>query len=305
MTKLKLTQRTQQLRRDDGTKHYWDVLEESVTIPAEETTLLLCDVWDTHTQRGAVMRLNAMVPRMNEVVKACRKKGVRIVHAPSDTIDFYTDHPARKRVVDCPRVNPPKDLKHDDPPLPFDRESGKSDTVDTWKKGDGYPWTREHPGIEIADEDAISADGTEVYSLMKHEGRRHFLIMGVHTNMCILHRTFAIKQMVKWGVDVRLVRDLTDGIYSPAKPPYVSHDEGTQLVIGYIEKFWCPTRRGERPKQRQRLSSRKDAKTQRTTGSRGTTEDTETTEGTTDARRWTQMKQRQARQETSEETAAG
>ena len=26
-----------------------------------------------------------------------------------------------------------------------------------------------------------------------------------------------------------------------ARPPYVSHEEGTQLVIGYIEKFWCPT----------------------------------------------------------------
>jgi isocitrate/isopropylmalate dehydrogenase len=65
--------------------------------------------------------------------------------------------------------------------------------------------------------------------------------MGVHTNCCILHRTFGIKQMVKWGVDMTLVRDLTDGIYSPATPPYVSHDEGTSLVVGYIEKFWCPT----------------------------------------------------------------
>jgi hypothetical protein len=23
--------------------------------------------------------------------------------------------------------------------------------------------------------------------------------------------------------------------------PYVSHDEGTRLVIEFIEKFWCPT----------------------------------------------------------------
>ena len=47
--------------------------------------------------------------------------------------------------------------------------------------------------------------------------------------------------LVRWGVDVYLVRDLTDAIYDPAKPPYVSHDEGTDLVVGYIEKFWCPT----------------------------------------------------------------
>lgn len=42
-------------------------------------------------------------------------------------------------------------------------------------------------------------------------------------------------------MNVFLVRDLTDAMYNPKDSPYVSHDEGTQLVIGYIEKFWCPT----------------------------------------------------------------
>jgi len=23
--------------------------------------------------------------------------------------------------------------------------------------------------------------------------------------------------------------------------PYVSHDEGTRLVVEFIEKFWCPS----------------------------------------------------------------
>jgi hypothetical protein len=65
--------------------------------------------------------------------------------------------------------------------------------------------------------------------------------MGVHTNMCVLNRSFAIKQLVKWQVAVALVRDLTDTMYNPAMRPYVSHDQGTQLVIGYIERFWCPS----------------------------------------------------------------
>jgi hypothetical protein len=65
--------------------------------------------------------------------------------------------------------------------------------------------------------------------------------MGVHTNMCILGRSFAIKKMLKRGMLPLLVRDLTDAMYNPAKPPYVSHDEGTALVINYIEKFYCPT----------------------------------------------------------------
>jgi nicotinamidase-related amidase len=76
---------------------------------------------------------------------------------------------------------------------------------------------------------------------MQQRGIKNLIIMGVHTNMCVLGRSFAIKQMVKWGVNVVLVRDLTDAMYNPAKPPYVSHEEGTRLVVEYIEKFWCPS----------------------------------------------------------------
>jgi hypothetical protein len=30
-------------------------------------------------------------------------------------------------------------------------------------------------------------------------------------------------------------------MYNPAMPPYVSHDEGTGMIVGYIEKFYSPT----------------------------------------------------------------
>jgi hypothetical protein len=30
-------------------------------------------------------------------------------------------------------------------------------------------------------------------------------------------------------------------MYNPAMPPYVSHEQGTRLVVEYIEKFLCPT----------------------------------------------------------------
>ena len=65
--------------------------------------------------------------------------------------------------------------------------------------------------------------------------------MGVHTNMCILNRTFAIKQMTRWGIPSLLVRDMTDSMYDPRDRPFVSHDQGTGLVIGYIEENWAPS----------------------------------------------------------------
>ncbi|MCJ7752564.1 MAG: isochorismatase family protein [Armatimonadetes bacterium] len=182
--------------------------------------------------------MNGFVGRMNEVVGAARKKGAHIIHAPSTTMEFYADHPARRRAEATPRVTPPPDLEHEDPPLPVDHSDRGWDSEGT----PGYTGrTRQHPVLEIADEDYISDDGVEVYSILQHEGIEQILIMGVHTGICVLNRSFAIKQMVKWGVNIALVRDLTDMLYNPARPPYVSHEEGTQLVIGYIEKFWCPT----------------------------------------------------------------
>ena len=65
--------------------------------------------------------------------------------------------------------------------------------------------------------------------------------MGVHTNMCVLGRSFGIRNMTRWGLDCYLVRDLTDTMYNPDMPPKVSHDEGTELVVRHIEEHWCPS----------------------------------------------------------------
>jgi hypothetical protein len=45
--------------------------------------------------------------------------------------------------------------------------------------------------------------------------------------------------MLDWGVACALVRDMTDAMYNPARPPYVSHADGTRLVIEYIEQYCC------------------------------------------------------------------
>lgn len=236
---LKLQLRHQTLARDARGRTVWQVVERPEAWPADETALLLCDVWDRHWSRGANERLEPLLPRMDQVVRAARRLGVRILHAPSDTMAFYEGTPARQRVQAAPPIEPPPLLEREDPPLPVDAEDGGTDTGEpTWHKA----WSRQHPAIHIDQEhDGISDQGREVYSFLRGEGRSRLLIMGVHTNMCVLRRSFAIKQMVRWGMQVVLLRDLTDAMYNPARPPYVSHEEGTRLVVEYIEKFWCPT----------------------------------------------------------------
>ncbi len=111
-----------------------------------------------------------------------------------------------------------------DPPLPIDDSDEGSDTGELEAT---RVWTRQHAAIDIDDErDLISDSGREVYAALRHFDIEQVVIMGVHTNMCVLNRSFAIKQLVRWQMPVVLARDLTDAMYNPAMPPYVSHDDG-------------------------------------------------------------------------------
>jgi len=236
---LTLPLRSRRLVTDDRGYAVWKVETAERKVPAAETALVLCDVWDKHWCRGANERLARMLPRMNAVVKALREAGVLIVHAPSDTMNFYKDSPARKRVLDAPKAEPPKPADHPDPPLPIDASDQGCDTPPDKSH---RAWKRQHPAIEIDESrDAVSDNGRELCNLYRARGIKTILIMGVHTNMCVLHRSFAIKRMVRWGLDVALVRDLTDTMYNPGRSPYVPHEEGTRLVVEFIEAFWCPT----------------------------------------------------------------
>lgn len=234
---LVLNLRSQTIVENDCGYRVWQTHTKQKTAPAEETALVLCDLWDRHHCRGAEERLARLLPRMNDVLRAVRNAGGLIVHAPSGTMRFYKASLARRRVFDAPPVEPPPNRDLDDPPLPIDGE----DSCDTKDSG-GRPWTQQHPAIEIDDSvDVISDQGKELHPVYVQRDIEQLLILGIHTNMCVLHRAFAIKQMVRWGYEIALIRDLTDTMYNPARPPYVSHEEGTQLTISYIEKFWCPT----------------------------------------------------------------
>lgn len=225
----------------------YHAVTERVEWDAAKTAIVVCDMWDAHTCPAAARRVAAMAPRMNDLLTAARARGVFIIHAPSDTMTFYEGHPGRVLAQSAPPAVPRVPLEpwcHLDPQregtMPIDDTDGGCDCETDWKKGDPVPWTRQIATLTIADGDAIT-DSTEVYNLLRQRGIEHLIVMGVHANMCVLGRPFGIRQMVRQGLDVALVRDLTDTMYSPAKPPHVDHHTGTDLVVEHIERHWCPT----------------------------------------------------------------
>ena len=209
-------------------------------IDPSKCAVVVCDMWDDHWCKKAAERCGELAKKAEPVLKACRDRGMTIVHCPSDCMDFYKNHPARKRAAAVKKAEPPEAKEVACPPLPIDDSAGGCDDEKPAKPFKA--WTRQSASITIDEEkDYVTDKGAEVYSIMKAKGIDTVFVMGVHTNMCVLNRSFAIKQMAKWGVRAFLVRDLTDAMYDPRAKPMVTHEKGTQLVIEYIEQYWCPS----------------------------------------------------------------
>ena len=62
----------------------FDTRLTQTTWKSPRTALIVCDVWDYHHCLNAVRRLEEFAPRMNDLVKLARGKGVAVIHAPSD-----------------------------------------------------------------------------------------------------------------------------------------------------------------------------------------------------------------------------
>ncbi len=237
-----------------GTKDNFTVVEKKVRWEAKKTALIICDMWDDHWCRSAALRVGELARPLNEVVKTMRTHGVFVIHAPSTCTGFYDGSPQRKRAQAAPFVKTPVPLATaqrwgtawcwTDPKreavLPID-DSDMGCDCSPEKCPIREAWKRQIRSIDIADADAITDDGQETWNLLSERGIENVILCGVHLNMCVLGRPFAIREMVKLGKNVALMRDMTDTMYNPERPPGVSHYEGTDLVIEHVEKYWCPS----------------------------------------------------------------
>ena len=225
------------------------VSEQVLQWPVARTAIVICDMWDTHTCGMSAQRVALMAPRLNQVVSAARSLGVMIIHAPSDTMKFYEGTPWRERMRNAPTAASPFPILARCPRVPEeerdfpidDSAGGCDDPIVKQFKGPPYPWSRQHPAIDIVGFDGVSESGQEIYNFCKQEGIDKIVLMGVHTNICILNRGFGTRQMTRLGFEVALARDLTDAMYDPRTRPFVSHARGTELVVEHIETMWCPS----------------------------------------------------------------
>lgn len=225
----------------------------------EATAIIVCDMWDDHTCKGAAGRVAEMAPAIDQTVKAAREKGVLIIHAPSGRMSFYADMLQRRRAIEAPAAKTPIEIKwnywdkeREGKPLedivhdgcackePCENFRVDEEGIRHWIRGGKLPWTRQIATIEIADVDAISDDGQEIYNLLQHRDIENVIVMGVHTNICVCGRPFGLRQMSYFGKNVVLCRDLTDALFQ-SRSGEMDQFRGTDLIVEHIEKRICPT----------------------------------------------------------------
>ncbi len=242
-------------------KGKYKVAFKQQTWAPEKTAIIVCDMWDSHHCPNAVKRVVEMAPRMNKVLEKARQQGVLIIHAPSSCMEPYKDHPARKRAQNAPAAKTlPKEISRwcfkipseSKVRYPIDQSDGGCDCTKAeqlaWDKklreqmrNVKHPWKAQIDILKIHKDDALSDSGVEIWNLLEHRGIDNVILVGVHTNMCVLGRPFGLRQMAKNGKNVVLMRDMTDTMYNPKRRPFVSHFRGTELIVEYIEKVVCPT----------------------------------------------------------------
>jgi nicotinamidase-related amidase len=231
-----------------------DASTTTVRWDPKTTAFVICDMWDDHWCKGASRRVGELAGPMNRMIAEARRRGAFILHAPSTCVTFYKDTPARKRAQQAAKAPAPAPLSDKmrwgtawcwpdpsrEPDLPIDDSDMGCDCATKCTIREA--WTREIATIEIDQKvDAIADDGQETVNLLAERGIQNVVLLGVHLNMCVLGRPFAIRQMVHQGRSVALVRDMTDTMYNSQMRPKVNHFAGTDLVVEHIEKYWCPS----------------------------------------------------------------
>lgn len=199
--------------------------------------VIAVDVWNFHWCKTATMRVDAIVPRLNQALEAARALGMTVMLRPSDVVDNYVGYPQRQTVLALPEVPVPAvvDVTCPAPPDAGGCACGRE------RCAVNYGWDGMHPGLRIGENDLMPDTQSEVYAICRQRGLTHLIYAGFHTQVCLLGKPMGLKAMKSAGLRCILARDMTDAHpgYEPARG--FTPDLNTEQVVAHFEKHLAPT----------------------------------------------------------------
>jgi hypothetical protein len=226
---------TLDLQRRDPTSAAVQIQPE--TVEPQHIGVIAVDVWNYHWCKTATMRVDAIVPRLNQALDAARALGMTVMLCPSDVVDNYVGYPQREAIFNLPKLPVPSVLDVTCPPVP---DAGGC-ACGQERCATNYGWDAMHPNLRIAPADLMPDTQAEVYAICQKYGLTHLIYLGFHTQVCLLGKPMGLKAMKSAGLTCLLARDMTDAHpgYDPARG--FTPDLNTAQVVEHFEKHLAPT----------------------------------------------------------------
>ena len=216
-------------RNDNGRPSFTKIRKKT-----NEIAIIVVDMWNKHHCKPSEKRAAPLAHKVNGLLSILRKSGVQVIFSPSDTVSYYANYQQRKRIQKI--GPPPKNVQplqylgeFNFPPLNVEFGCEHPDQDEG-----GAPWTRQHDALKIEKNDVISDNGDEIINFLAYRKIDTVLFVGVHSNVCILERSFGMKELKRWGFQTILIRDLTDSFSRPSNK-FPTQEARNNETIKYIE----------------------------------------------------------------------
>jgi len=194
--------------------------------------LLIIDMWDNHWCPTAKRQADRIAPGINKLKKDYNivihaPDGYKMIEKYSSTRNWINNISiSEKYTTDINKITN----------LECPIYSGVGSCPESFAKME-QNWTGIHKNISINDDDKISNNPNKIFTVLDQYDEIH--ICGLHLNMCILKNSYGIINLLKYGFDVKLLKDYTDVLYNPARWPYVSIETAKLIMLEYVEKNYC------------------------------------------------------------------
>lgn len=208
-------------------------------IDCSKIALLSIGMWSMHKCQVATDRLDEISIKSNELMKKIRNNGGKILHGSSTLVNLPEYKKMRDNIVGLPEAKLVDKGMVQLPPIPLDDSDGG--IVEINKNYDRKKVLM-NPHIEMDyEKDVITGHNKEILNYLHYHNIELLLICGTHTNMCVLDRTYGVKNLIRFGFPVIIIRDLVDVVHNHAKFPYTNREETNELMSEWIEEYICPS----------------------------------------------------------------
>lgn len=238
---------------DDNLMDKREYHTQQLKLDPERTAVIVSDMWAKHWCDGATRRVDELASQMNELLVYLRDEGLQIIFCPSGTEEYYNNSYLKQQAKLDEYKSFLTDYSNDmylfneniipDIQSRIDPNRIQCDCSLTKCDSTNKPWKNEGQisKLKIEKDDILTFDETTIISYLQCKNYTHVLMMGVHANMCVIYRSFGLKQLRMAGLTPIIVRDMTDSMTPREEAPYQDHFTALDYTIRFIEEYICPS----------------------------------------------------------------